>query len=105
MIYFKYLRWKNFLSTGNTFTEVKLDKSKSTLIVGENGAGKSTILDALSFALYGKPFRKINKPQLMNTINQKGLEVQVEFRIGKKEYSIIRGVKPNKFEIYENNTL
>jgi len=105
MIYFKYLRWKNFLSTGNTFTEVKLDKSKSTLIVGENGAGKSTILDALSFALYGKPFRKINKPQLMNTINQKGLEVQVEFRVGKKEYSIIRGVKPNKFEIYENNTL
>ena len=105
MIYFKYLRWKNFLSTGNVFTEIKLDKAKSTLIVGENGAGKSTMLDALSFALYGKPFRKINKPQLMNTINQKGLEVQVEFRIGKKEYIIIRGVKPNKFEIYENNKI
>jgi len=105
MIYFKYLRWKNFLSTGNAFTEIKLDKAKSTLIVGENGAGKSTILDALSFALYGKPFRKINKPQLMNTINQKGLEVQLEFNIGKKKYLIIRGVKPNKFEIYENDKL
>ena len=105
MIYFKYLRWKNFLSTGNAFTEIKLDKAKSTLIVGENGAGKSTILDGLSFALYGKPFRKINKPQLMNTINQKGLEVQLEFNIGKKKYLIIRGVKPNKFEIYENDKL
>lgn len=105
MIYFKYLRWKNFLSTGNVFTEIKLDKAKSTLIVGENGAGKSTILDALSFALYGKPFRKINKPQLMNSINQKGLEVQLEFSIGKKKYLIIRGVKPNKFEIYENDSL
>ena len=105
MIYFKYLRWKNFLSTGNVFTELKLDKAKSTLVVGENGAGKSTMLDALSFALYGKPFRKINKPQLMNTINQKGLEVQVEFRVGKKEYMIVRGVKPNKFEIYENNKI
>ena len=105
MIYFKYLRWKNFLSTGNVFTELKLDKAKSTLVVGENGAGKSTMLDALSFALYGKPFRKINKPQLMNTINQKGLEVQVEFRVGKKEYMIIRGVKPNKFEIYENGKI
>ena len=105
MIHFKYLRWKNFLSTGNTFTEIKLDKAKSTLVVGENGAGKSTMLDALSFALYGKPFRKINKPQLMNTINQKGLEVQVEFRVGKKNYMIIRGVKPNKFEIYENDKI
>lgn len=105
MIYFKYLRWKNFLSTGNVFTELKLDKAKSTLVVGENGAGKSTMLDALSFALYGKPFRKINKPQLMNTINQKGLEVQVEFRVGKKEYMIVRGVKPNKFEIYENGNI
>lgn len=105
MIHFRYLRWKNFLSTGNVFTEIKLDKAKSTLIVGENGAGKSTILDALSFALYGKPFRKINKPQLMNTINQKELEVQVEFRVGKKEYKIIRGIKPNKFEIYENNLI
>ena len=105
MIYFKYLRWKNFLSTGNVFTELKLDKAKSTLVVGENGAGKSTMLDALSFALYGKPFRKINKPQLMNTINQKGLEVQVEFNVGKKAYKIIRGVKPNKFEIYENDKI
>ena len=105
MIYFKYLRWKNFLSTGNVFTEIKLDKAKSPLIVGENGAGKSTTLDALSFALYGKPFRKINKPQLMNTINQKGLEVQLEFTIGKTNYQIIRGIKPNKFEIYKNDEL
>ena len=105
MITFKYLRWKNFLSTGNVFTEIKLDKAKSTLVVGENGAGKSTMLDALSFALYGKPFRKINKPQLMNTINQKGLEVQVEFKISKNSYKIIRGVKPNKFEIYENDKI
>lgn len=105
MIYFKYLRWKNFLSTGNAFTEIKLDKAKSTLVVGENGAGKSTMLDALSFALYGKAFRKINKSQLMNTINQKGLEVQVEFQIGKKQYMIVRGVKPNKFEIYENGKI
>lgn len=105
MIYFKYLRWKNFLSTGNAFTEIKLDKAKSTLVVGENGAGKSTMLDALSFALYGKAFRKINKSQLMNTINQKGLEVQVEFQIGKKQYMIVRGVKPNKFEIYENDKI
>ena len=102
MIVFKYIRWKNFLSTGNAWTEVKLNKSKSTLIVGENGAGKSTILDALSFTLYGKPFRKINKPQLMNSINGKGLECEVEFDINSRKYKITRGVKPNKFEIYEN---
>lgn len=105
MIFFKYLRWKNFLSTGNAWTEIKLNKSKSTLIVGENGAGKSTILDALSFALYNKPFRKINKPQLLNSINQKGLECEVEFDIGKRKYKIVRGMKPGKFEIYENDKL
>lgn len=105
MIFFRYLRWKNFLSTGNSWTEIKLNKSKSTLIVGENGAGKSTILDALSFTLYNKPFRKINKPQLINSINQKGLECELEFDIGRKKYKIVRGMKPNKFEIYENDKL
>lgn len=105
MILFKKLRWKNFLSTGNAWTEIALTKSKSTLIVGENGAGKSTILDALCFALYGKPFRKINKPQLLNSINGKNLEVEVEFQIGKSNYRIIRGIKPNKFEIYCNGSM
>ncbi len=105
MIVFKKIRWKNILSTGNTFTEISLDTSKSTLIVGENGAGKSTILDALCFALYGKPFRNINKNQLLNSINKKGLEVQVEFDVSKKKYKVIRGIKPNTFEIYCNDQL
>ena len=105
MIHFRYLRWKNILSTGDSFTEIKLDKAKSTLIVGENGAGKSTILDALSYSLYGKPFRKINKNQMINSINGKGAEVQVEFSIGKHEYKIIRGIKRHgsaKFEVYKD---
>jgi len=105
VIYFKTLRYQNLLSTGNQFTEIKLNKSKSTLIVGENGAGKSTILDALSFVLYGKPFRNINKPQLLNSITGKGLLVEVEFSIGKKEYMIRRGIKPGIFEIYLNGTM
>ena len=105
MILFRKLRWKNFLSTGNTFTEIDLNRSKSTLIVGENGAGKSTILDALSFSLYGKPFRKINKPQLMNSINNKNMVVEVEFEIGKHQYKIARGMKPNLFEVYQNGNL
>lgn len=105
MIVFKKIKWKNILSTGNTFTEINLDRSKSTLIVGENGAGKSTILDALCFCLYGKPFRNINKNQLLNSINKKGLEVQVEFDIGKKKYKVIRGIKPNTFEIYCNDQM
>ena len=105
MIYFKNIKWKNFLSTGNTFTEIDFTKTKSTLIVGENGAGKSTILDALSFALYGKPFRKINKPQLVNAINQKGLEVHLEFSIGKRNYTIKRGIKPTLFEIYLDDNM
>jgi DNA repair exonuclease SbcCD ATPase subunit len=104
-IVFSKLRWKNFLSTGNVFTEIDLKKSNTTLIVGENGAGKSTILDALSFALYGKPFRKINKPQLLNSINNKSLIVEVEFETGKKQYRIIRGMKPNLFEIFQDNVL
>lgn len=105
MIYFKKLRWKNFLSTGNVFTEIELNKHNTTLIVGENGAGKSTILDALTFALFGKPFRKINKPQLLNTITQKGLSVEIEFSIGKIEYKIVRGIKPTVFEVYQNGSL
>lgn len=105
MIFFKKIRWKNFLSTGNTFTEIDFTRNRSTLIVGENGAGKSTILDALSFALYGKPFRKINKPQLINTINQKNLEVQLEFDIGRHQYLVTRGMKPAVFEIYQDGKL
>lgn len=105
MIYFKSIRWKNLLSTGNNFTEIVFDKHKTTLIVGENGAGKSTILDALSFGLYGKPFRKVNKNQLINTVNGKGTVVELEFAIGKKQYKIIRGIKPNVFEIYSDDSL
>jgi len=105
MIEFKTLRWMNLLSTGNAFTEVNLNTHKSTLIVGQNGAGKSTILDALSFVLYGKPFRKINKPQLINTINGKNCMVEVEFDVGKKKYRVIRGIKPNIFEIYHNGEM
>ena len=105
MIFFKTLRYKNFLSTGNTFTEISLGKNQTTLIVGENGAGKSTILDALSFAMYNKPFRKINKPQLLNSINKKDLVVELDFDIGSNKYKIIRGLKPNIFEVYQNNNM
>ena len=108
MILFKYIRWKNILSTGNNFTEIKLNKSKSTLIVGENGTGKSTILDALSWSLYGKAFRKINKVQMINSINGKGAEVQVEFTIGKDVYQVNRTIKKygsSMFEIYKNDKL
>jgi len=93
------------LSTGNQFTEVALDRSKSTLIVGENGAGKSTILDALSFALYGKPFRNINKPQLLNSMTQKNLVVECEFMVGSKHFRVKRGIKPQIFEIYQNGEM
>lgn len=105
MITFTKLRWKNFLSTGNVFTEIDLSSNKTTLVVGENGAGKSTLLDALSFALFNKPFRKVNKPQLMNTINKKDLVVELEFSIGKHQYKIVRGMKPNVFELYKNDLL
>lgn len=105
MLTFKYVKYKNILSTGNAWTQVDLDKKKSTLIVGENGAGKSTMLDALCFALYGKPFRKINKPQLMNSINNKELEVEVAFQVGGRNYIIKRGIKPNLFEIWCNGEL
>jgi len=105
MIKFEKVRWKNILSTGNVFTEIDLCRSTNTLIIGSNGAGKSTILDALCFGLFGKPFRKINKPNLLNSINQSHGVVEVEFTIGKKSYKVVRGIKPNVFEIYCNNDL
>jgi DNA repair exonuclease SbcCD ATPase subunit len=105
MIRFSKLRWKNLLSTGNVFTEIDLCGKDTTLIVGQNGAGKSTILDALSFALFGKPFRKISKPQLLNSITKKNCVVEVEFSIGSNNYKIIRGMKPTVFEVYQNDNL
>jgi DNA repair exonuclease SbcCD ATPase subunit len=105
MIHFNHIRWKNLLSTGNIWTDIQLDRSPNTLIVGENGAGKSTILDALCFVLFGKPFRKINKPQLVNSVNQKGMLVEIEFTIGKINYKIVRGMKPNCFEIFVNGKM
>ena len=105
MIEFKYVRWKNFLSTGNQFIEIELDRNPTTLIIGENGAGKSTVLDALCFGLFGKPFRGINKPQLLNSVNNAGCVVEVEFKIGTKKIKVIRGIKPNIFEIYINKKM
>ena len=105
MIIFKYVRWKNFLSTGNNFTEIQLDRNPTTLIIGENGAGKSTILDALCFGLFGKPFRNISKSQLLNTVNGSSAMVELEFRIGTKEIKVRRGIKPNVFEIYINGKM
>ena len=105
MIIFKTVRWKNFLSTGNTFIEIPLDKDSTTLIIGENGAGKSTILDALCFGLFGKPFRNINKPQLLNTVNGSSCLVEVEFDVGRKNVKVVRGIKPNVFEIYVNGKM
>ena len=105
MIKFKTIRWKNFLSTGNHWTEVKLNEFDNTIIVGTNGAGKSTILDALTFALFSKPYRKINKPQLVNTTNEKDCVVEIEFDIRGRNYKIIRGLRPAKFEIYIDGSL
>ena len=105
MIEFQKIRWKNFLSTGDYFTEVSLNNSPTTLIVGENGAGKSTILDALTFSLFGKSFRKINKPQLVNSVNSKDCVIEIDFKIGKTEYLVRRGIKPNIFEIYINGKM
>ena len=103
MITFEKIRWKNFLSTGNQFTEVELDREATTLIIGSNGAGKSTILDALCFSLYGKAFRKINKPQLVNTTNEKGCLVEIEFSVNSTPWKVIRGIKPAVFEIYRDD--
>ena len=105
MIEFKYVRWKNFLSTGNNFIEIQLDRNPTTLIIGENGAGKSTILDALCFGLFGKPFRGINKPQLLNSVNNSSCIVEIEFKIGSKNIKVVRGIKPNVFEIYINGKM
>jgi len=105
MIIFRKIKWKNFLSTGNHFTEIQLDNASNTLVVGSNGAGKSTVLDALCFVLFGKPFRSVNKPQLMNSINNKDCIVEIEFNVGNKSFRIVRGIKPNLFEIYQDGTL
>ena len=105
MILFKQIRWRNFLSTGNQFTEINLTESSTNLIIGTNGAGKSTILDALTFSLFNKPFRKISKGQLVNTINEKDCVVEIEFSIGKTEWKVIRGIKPNVFEIYKDDKI
>jgi DNA repair exonuclease SbcCD ATPase subunit len=105
MILFKTLKWKNLLSTGNYFTEISLNSNANTLVVGTNGSGKSTMLDALCFALFGKPFRNINKPNLLNSINGRDCVVEIEFSIGSKEYKIVRGIKPNIFEIYQDKVL
>jgi DNA repair exonuclease SbcCD ATPase subunit len=105
VITFKYVRWKNFLSTGNQFTEIQLDRSPTTLIIGENGAGKSTILDALCFGLFNKPFRNISKSQLVNSVNGSASVVEVEFIVGGKKVKVLRGIKPNKFEVYVNDKM
>ena len=105
MLKFKSVRWKNLLSTGSSFTEILLDRNTNTLVVGENGAGKSSVLDALCFVLYGKPFRKIKKDQLINSINGRDVVVEIEFEIYNKKYKIIRGIKPTIFEIYQNDVL
>ena len=105
MIVFEKIRWKNFLSTGNSFTEVNITDAQSHLVVGANGAGKSTMLDALCFVLFNKPFRKISKSQLVNSINERETVVEIEFRIGRTDYLVIRGIKPNVFEIHRNGNL
>ena len=102
MILFEKIRWKNFLSTGNQYTEISFTEYSTNLIIGTNGAGKSTLLDALTFSLFGKPFRKINKPQLVNTVNEKDCNVEVEFSIGNTKWKVVRGIKPNVFEIFRD---
>ena len=105
MILFEKIRWKNFLSTGNQFTEVSLCDNSTSLIIGTNGAGKSTILDALCFSLFGKPFRKINKPQLINSTNEKDCRVEIEFTLSGIQWKVVRGIKPGIFEIWKNGSL
>ena len=105
MILFKELTYKNFLSTGNNPIKIQLDKARSTLIVGTNGSGKSTILDALSFALFGKPHRNVNKAGLINSVNGKGCLATIEFETAGHDFKIIRGIKPNKFEVWQNGKM
>ena len=105
MIIFKTIKWRNFLSTGTHYTEIDFTKNSTNLIIGTNGAGKSTVLDALTFSLFGKPFRKINKPQLINSTNDKDCRVEVEFDIGNISWKVVRGIKPNLFEIYKNDSV
>jgi len=105
MIIFRTLRYKNLLSSGNNWTKINFTDTKSTLVVGHNGAGKSTMLDALSFSLFGKPHRNIGKPQLVNSINKKNCIVEVEFTIGKSNFKVIRGAKPNIFEIWKDGVM
>ena len=105
MILFEKVRWKNFLSTGNQYSEINFQSHATTLIVGDNGTGKSTVLDALTFSLFGKPFRKINKGQLINSTNEKDCSVEVEFSIGTISWKVSRCIKPNKFEIYRDDKL
>ena len=102
MILFEKVRWKNFLSTGNQYTEICFTENTTNIVIGTNGAGKSTVLDALCFSLFGKPFRKINKPQLINSVNEKDCNVEVEFSIGSVQWKVVRGIKPNLFEIYRD---
>ena len=105
MIVFEKIRWKNFLSTGQQGIEVSLNKDPTTLIIGHNGAGKSTILDALCLSLFNKPFREIKKEQLINSINLGGTEISIEFSIAQNKYKVIRGIKPNIFQIYLNGEM
>ena len=105
MILFEKIRWKNFLSTGNQYTEICFTENPTNIIIGANGAGKSTVLDALTFSLFGKAFRKINKPQLINSVNEKDCRVEVEFSIAQTSWRIVRGIKPNVFEIYRNGDM
>ena len=105
MIRFKKIKWKNFLSTGNQWTEIDFEKSSTTLIIGSNGAGKSTVLDALTFVLFNKPFRKITKSQLVNTVNEKDCSVEIDFTVGTRDYRVVRGIKPSIFEIWVGDNM
>ena len=105
MLQFRKVNYRNFLSTGNTPTEIILDKHNTTLVIGDNGSGKSTMLDALCFGLFGKAFRNIKKDQLVNSVNERDCKVEVFFDIGRQKFHIIRGIKPNRFEIYKNGKM